>query len=133
MFGKEAQVARARVELLEGLSCGVRGHTFKKGSPVYIDDAALIAYLKNQSNFQVVVLTEPVKVLPLPVKPPVPPLEAKKIEPTVPLGMKVVVEEPKTPEVSEAKPKEEPEPLERTPVKPVPRPARVGRGRRSLG
>jgi len=129
-------VARARVELLEGLSCSVRGVTFKPGTATYVDNAGLIQYLKTQSNFAVVELADLVKVFPPRPIFPGPAGTLPKVEPlVVPMAKPEEVSRLPTAEVvPEAKAEEkkvDPEPLERTPVKPVPRTMKHGsRGRR---
>lgn len=121
-------MARARVELSEGLSCAVRGKVYKRGVAVYEDNPVTIQYLKNQSNFHVVELPDPVKALP---PKPAAPVSEKTVVLTPPVNKidaKVKLDEPKE---ETPKAQAEPEPLERTPVKPVPRTLKGARGRRS--
>lgn len=147
-------MARARVELREGLSCTAKGITFKKNVAQYITDPVLIQYLKNQSNFHVVELVDQVKVVAPPPASPTLPKPAPKAKPVL---EEVKVEEAKEPtpppppvvkpeeepverkgvlhvesaRTDEAQKKEGPEPLERTPVKPIPRTHRTAKGRGS--
>jgi len=135
-------VARARVELREGLSCMVRGRVFKKDAAQYIDDASLIRYLKSQSNFHVVELVDlsrvpPQAPAPQPVqqaqpKPPAPSPPAPVVVPQEDTVERKAVLEVVSGETTQALKTEGPEPLERTPVKPIPRSPRAVKRNRSF-
>lgn len=117
----------------------VRGRVFKKDVAEYIEDAALIRYLKNQSNFHVVELADIERVRPtLPVQqaqaqplPPAPPPPPVVVQQDAAVLRKGVLEV-KPAETAQAQTTEGPEPLERTPVKPIPRTPRTAKGRRSI-
>jgi hypothetical protein len=120
----------------------VRGRVFKKDAAQYIEDASLIRYLKSQSNFHVVELADLNRVPPqapasqpvqqaqqkLPAPPPPPPKVVPQEDSVERRGVLEVVPA----EVTQAPKTEGPEPLERTPVKPIQRTPRIAKGRKSF-